>query len=689
MQADKATIRWTRIKAALSVAACGATLGFSPVLAADTAPSPQPQQATAQQSVLPGDDFYQYVNGAWMNATEIPADRSSWGAFAVLAEDTNARLVKLVEAIAADRAASGDNRRVGDFYAAYMDEAGIEAKGIAPLQPMLKAIEAIKDKTALAHALGDTLRADVDPLNATNFSTENLFGLWIAQNLNDPSHYMPYLLQGGLGLPDRAYYLSDNAHMAELRAKYQEHIAATFKLAGVNDAETRATRVFELEKKIAATHATREDSEDVLKANNTWSAKDFAAKAPGLDWKAFFASAGLGNQKTFMIWHPSAVTGEAKLVADTDLASWKDYLSFHLINHSSHLLPKAFVDQHFAFYGKALSGTPQLSPRWKRGLAATDAALSEPVGHLYVEKYFPAADKVRVQKMVDNIIAAFSRRIEKLDWMAPSTRAQAQAKLKTLYVGVAYPDKWASYEGLKVSPTDALGNAMRAERFHLAQERAKLGKPVDRTEWAMPPQLVNAVNMPLQNAINFPAAILQPPFYDPKAADAINYGAIGSVIGHEISHSFDDEGAQFDSTGRLRNWWTADDSAHFKTSAGALAAQFSAYKPFPDLNVNGQQTLSENLADLAGLNAALDAYHASLDGKATQEDDRQFFIGYAASRRTKTREAALRRQVVTDGHAPSVYRTATVRNLDAWYQAFDVQPGQALYLAPADRVSMW
>jgi putative endopeptidase len=337
-----------------------------------------------------------------------------------------------------------------------------------------------------------------------------------------------------------------------------------------------------------------------------------------------------------------------------------------------------------------MAGTPQQSLRWKRALAATNAALAEPLGHMYVDRYFPPQNKARVQQMVTNIVAAFSRRIDKLDWMAPATRAQAQEKLKTLYVGVAYPDKWQSYAGLSVTPGDALGNAMRAESFHYATELAKLHKSVDRTEWSMPPQLVNAVNMPMQNAINFPAAILQPPYFDPAASDAINYGGIGATIGHEISHSFDDEGAQFDAQGRLRDWWTPADLKHFKEASAALAAQYSTYRPYPDLAVNGKQTLSENLADLAGLSAAYDAYKASLAGKPVADDaDREFFTGYAQSWRGKAREAAERQQILTDGHAPAKYRTATVRNIDAWYKAFDVRPGQALYLPPAERVRVW
>jgi endothelin-converting enzyme/putative endopeptidase len=501
---------------------------------------------------------------------------------------------------------------------------------------------------------------------------------------------MPYLLQGGLGMPDRAYYLTDNAKMAELRTKYQQHIAAMLKLAGYSDSDARAAKVFALETAIAKVHATREESADVLKGNNTWTLKDFAAKAPGMDWAAYFKAAGLSGQNKFIVWHPGAATGEAALVASGDLASWKDYLAFHKINHFGPNLSKAFVDQRFEFYGKALSGTPEQSARWKRALAATNGALDQSVGKVYVERNFAAADKQRIKQMVTNIIAAFSKRIDKLDWMAPATRAQAQEKLKTLYVGVAYPDRWDSYAGLNVVAGDAFGNAERAEAFQTKQQIAKLSKKIDKTEWAMPPQLVNAVNMPLQNGIVFPAAILQPPFYDPKASDATNYGAIGSVIGHEISHSFDDQGAQFDAQGRLRDWWTKEDKEHFTQASAKLAAQFSSYKPFPDLAVNGNLTLSENLADLAGIAASYDAYRATLGGKAVPADaDKEFFLGFAHSERSKMREAQLRRIVLTDGHAPSQYRAATVRNLDAWYQAFDVKPGQSLYLAPGERVRVW
>jgi endothelin-converting enzyme/putative endopeptidase len=683
------------ISSAILLALCGfVAAGQAYAQAQAPAAAPAPAQATkaeaprANATLLPGDDFFAWANREWLAKTEIPADRSGWGAMANLAEDTNQRIVKLVEEAAKDKNAGPEARKAADFYNAYMNEAAIEAKGTAPLKPVLAKIDAIKDKAALTRALGETLRADVDPLNATNFFTENVFGLWVAQGLHEPSRNMPYLLQGGLGMPDRAYYLDSSERMAGLRTKYQQHIAAMLKLAGIADAEARAAKVFALEVDIANAHASRADSADVQKADNTWTKKDFTAKAPGLDWNAFFKAARLADQGKFIVWHPSAVTGTAALVGKTDLATWKDYLAFHRINQMANVLPKAFADQRFAFYGKDLSGTPQQSLRWKRALGATNAAMDEAVGKLYVSKYFPAENKARLQQMVGNIVEAFRQRVDKLDWMAPATRAQAKEKLRTLYVGIGYPDKWKSYGGLKVAADDAFGNVVRAEAFHYNEEIAKLHHKPERTEWAMPPQLVNAVNLPLQNALNFPAAILQPPFFDPKASDAANYGSIGAIIGHEISHSFDDQGAQFDAQGRLRDWWTKEDLEHFKTASGKLVAQYNGYKPFSDLNVNGQLTLSENLADLAGLAASYDAYRAADKGAAV-ESDRQFFIGYAQSWRTKMREAAERRGILTDGHAPPQYRTATVRNMDAWYKAFDVQPGQALYLPPEQRVRVW
>jgi putative endopeptidase len=649
--------------------------------------------AGMDKSVAPGDDFNAYTNGGWIKATPIPADKSSYGAGAILADQTRERLRALFQESSSAAASTGDARKIGDYYSTFMDEAAIESKGIAPLKPQFDAIAAIADRHALARALGGQLRADVDPLNNTNFETGNLFGVWIAQGLSDPSRNFPYLLQGGLGMPDRDYYVSTNAHMADLRKQYQAHIAAVFKLAGFSDPSARASRVFALETKMAQVHATRVESEDVHAAVS-WNRSELAAKAPGLDWAALLDAAGLQDASVFMIWHPKAIPGLAVLTAAEPLDAWKDWLVFHAIERAAPFFPKAFVDERFAFYGKALSGIPQLRPRWQRAMDFTSDALGEAVGKVYVERYFPAATKAKAQAMVDDLVQAFAKRIDGLAWMSPQTKAKAKQKLDTLKVGVGYPDRWQDYSSLEVVKGDALGNAQRAGLFEYHRHLAKLHQPVDRGEWWMTPQTVNAVNLPLQNALNFPAAIIQPPYFDADADAAHNYGSMGAIIGHEISHSFDDQGSQFDAEGRLANWWTKEDFDHFKSAGEALAAQFDSYRPFPDLAVNGHQTLSENIADVAGLLAAYDAYRLSLHGKPDFvkdgfTGDQRFMISFGQSWRSHIRDAEMRRQIATDGHAPEEYRAQTVRNLDAWYDAFSVHPPQKLYLAPPDRVHVW
>lgn len=655
------------------------------------------QTANMDTTVRPGDDFNLYANGGWLKQAVIPPDQAAWGSFSTLRDKAAKRTADLIEDIGKETNAPGsDEAKIADFYASYMDEAGIEAKGLNPIKPELDRIAAIATKTELARALGQSLRADVDALNNTNFYTENLFGLWVAPGFNDPDHYTAYLMQGGLGLPDREYYVGADAPMVSARAAYQAHISKIFVLAGLApaDADAKAATILALEIRIAQAHGNRADSEDVLKANNTWARADFAAKAPGLDWDAFFAGASLSKQPSITIWQPTAIPGIAAIVGDTPLAVWKDYLTFHLLNHNSPLLPKAFSDERFDFYGATLSGTPEQRPRWKRAVDATNAALGWAVGRNYAARYFPPAYKAQAQAMVDNIKAAFGRRIDALDWMSPKTKAKAKAKLVTLYVGIGYPDKWLDYARLDVVRGDALGNLMRSEEFEYRRNIARLGAVVDRSEWCMTPQTVNAVNLPLQNALNFPAAIMDPPFFDAKADRAFNYGAIGSIIGHEVSHSFDDQGSQFDDKGRLFDWWTAADFAHFKDSATRLADQYSLYSPFPGVSVNGRQTLSENIADVAGLSASFDAYRASLHGKPAPVIDgltgeQRFFLAYAQTRQNATREATLRQQILTDGHAPSMYRAQAVRNLDAWYDAFKVAPGEHLYLAPSQRVRVW
>ena len=647
------------------------------------------------RSVKPGDDFYHYANGAWIKRTEIPPDRVGMDVWTKLADVGNKRMADLIAEIAKSNPAAGSpTRKVADLYNSYMDEASIEAKGLTPLRPHLDAIAAIKDKRQLAHAMGESLRADVDALNNTNYHTPNLFGLWVAPGFNDSEHYTGYLMQGGLQLPDREYYLSDSEEMAKVRTQYQTHVAAMLALAGFSDADARATRIGELEHAIAQTHRTLADNENIHNANNTWTQADFPAKAPGLDWAEYFRGAGLSQQKSFIVWQPEAFTGESALVASTPLDTWKDWLAYHVIEAYGGVLPKAVAQERFAFFGKTLSGAQQQRPRWQRGVFVVDGLLGDVIGQIYAQRYFSPEAKAQVEAMVANLIAAFRKRIETLSWMDASTKVEAEAKLSTLYVGVGYPETWHDYSNFEVKPADIFGNLFRGDLADYQRQIARLGKAVDRHEWSMTPQTVNAVNLPLQNALNFPAAILQPPFFDPQAPAADNYGAIGTVIGHEISHTFDSEGAAFDSKGRVRNWWTPEDLKHFEAATAQLAAQYDNYKPFPDLAINGKQTLSENIADVAGIAAAYDGYRAALSGKTVPVEDgfsgdQQFFIAFAQNWGEKTRDAALRQQVMTDPHAPGEYRAATVRNIDAWYAAFDVKAGEKLYLAPEARVRIW
>ncbi len=651
--------------------------------------------ANMDRSVKPGDDFYQYANGAWIQRTEIPPDRAEVDVFTKLGDLSNKRTADLIEEIAKSNPPAGSGtRKVADLYNSFMDEAAIEAKGLAPLRPHLDEIAAIRDQRELARALGATLRADVDALNNTNFHTANLFGLWVAPGFNDSEHYTAYLLQGGLQLPDREYYLGDSEHMRKLRSQYQAHIAAMLKLAGFTDTDARAARIRELEHAIAQTHRSLADNEDIHTANNTWTQADFSAKAPGLDWTEYFRGAGISQQSSFIVWQPEAFKGESALVASIPLETWKDWMAFHLIEAYSNVLPKAMAEERFAFFGKELSGTTLQRPRWQRGVFLVNGLLGDTVGQIYAQRHFSPEAKAQAQAMVANLIAAFRKRIEALSWMDPATKAEAQAKLSTLYVGIGYPETWHDYSSFEVKADDIFGNIWRGRLSDYRREVARLGKPVDRKEWSMTPQTVNAVNLPLQDALNFPAAILQPPFFDPMAPAAANYGAIGTVIGHEISHTFDTEGSTFDSKGRVRNWWTPADLKHFEAATAQLAAQYDTYKPFPDLSLNGKQTLAENIADVAGISAAYDGYKASLSGKtAPAQDgfsgDQQFFIAFGQNWGTKDREAALRQQVMTDEHSPGMYRAAEVRNIDAWYAAFDVRMGEKLYLAPADRVRIW
>lgn len=672
--------------------ACALILAATPVIGAAT--NWGIDISAMDLSIKAGENFYEYANGNWLKHTQIPADQSRWGGFSILDEQVQNRTRGLIEDAARTAPRNSEAAKVSAFYASFTDRRAIDAKSLSPLQPQLAAIAAISNKAELATAMGASLRADVDPLNNTNFHTENLFGIWVAPGFDDPDHYTPYLLQGGLGMPSRDFYLDTTDRMKADQAAYKSYIAQDLRLAGMPDAEIRANAIFNLEVQIAKAQESIVQSQDVAKANNPWTRAEFRIRAPGLDWDAFFAGAGLAQVGRFTVWQPSAFTGLSRLVASVPLDAWKDWLTFHRINQYADELPTGFADAHFNFYGRTLSGTPRQQDIWKRGVRATNAALGDAVGKLYAAKYFPPTAKAKAEEMVKNIIAAWGKRLDAITWMRPATKAEARAKLQTLYVGVGYPEKWRDYSGLAVVSGDALGNEMRSRLFEYHRSIGRIGQPVDRHEWSMTPQTVNAVNLPLQNALNFPAAILGRPFFDAGADDAFNYGAIGAVIGHEISHSFDNQGAAFDAAGRLHNWWTKDDLAHFQQSGQALVAQYNAYTPFPDAHVNGQQTMGENIADNAGLAASYDAWQTSLKARpapvhAGLTGTQQFFLAFAQTWAVMAREPALRQQLLVDVHAPGEFRALEVRNFDGWYTAFNVQPGQRQYLAPAARVHVW
>nr|WP_295659897.1 M13-type metalloendopeptidase [Polymorphobacter sp.] len=665
-------------------------LAISTVFATTVSAAPQygtfgVDTAGMDKSVKPGDDFFTYVNGTWVKNTEIPADRSGFGSFQVLDDLSRTRTRAIIEAAA--KAGTGGNPdavRVGTYYSTFMDEAAIEAKGIAAIKPELDRIAAISTRADLSRALGSDERVAVP----------GPFFVGVEQDPKNPERYMVGMGQSGLGMPDRDYYLVDTPKFVETRTKYVAHIAAMFRLAGMTDADARAKAVYDLEKGIAQAHWTQVENRDPLKTYNLRSPAALAAEAPGLDWPVFLAAAGVGNQTRVDVAQPTAFTGMAKLVADRPLAVWKDYLALRTLKAYSGELPKAFVTENFAFDGTVLSGQPELRARWKRGGEAVDDAMGEAVGQLYVAKYFTPDAKAKIDALVHNLLASMGERIDQVSWMSPATKVEARAKLATFNPKIGYPSKWRDYSKLKVVAGDAVGNATRAAAFEYDRNLAKLGGPLDRTEWGMTPMTINAYYNPPMNEIVFPAAILQPPFFDPDADPAVNYGAIGVVIGHEISHGFDDQGRQYDAKGALRDWWTPADAKAFTARANKLIAQYDAYEPLPGVHIKGALTLGENIADLAGLRIAYEAYQLSLHGKPAPvidglTGDQRFFLGYAQVWRGKRRDAAVLSQLTSNPHSPERERVFEVRNFAPWYDAFAVKPGEKLYLKPDDRVRIW
>jgi predicted metalloendopeptidase len=654
--------------------------------------SPSELEDGVDSGIRPGDDFFAFANGAWLRATTIPAGRDRWTARTEIGELTSRQVAKLLDD-AATQPRGTLARKVADFRAAYLNEAAIEARGIASLRPQLDSIARVRDKAALTRFLARSGGADVDPLNWGLYRSAHLLGLSVEPGIHGEKTYLAFLVQGGLGLPDREYYVSTEPRMQAVRARYEAYIGRLLALAGLDRAAERARAVMTLETALAQGQATAEASASDHNADSVWTRADFPRQAPGMDWVAFLAAAGLGGQDSFVAWQPGALRSLAALVSSESLETWKDYLRFHLLHAAADVLPRDAAGEALALQA-AVSGHPEGSSRAQRALDVTQLALSDALGRLYAERYFPAEQKRRVQAIVANVVAAFTQRVQGATWMSPGTKAQALTKLRTLYVGIGYPEHWQDYSDLVVDPQDAAGNLRRVDRRNYRLALARLGRPVDLTEWWMPPQRAGAILIFQQNAYDFSAALLQPHKYDPAASDAAIYGAIGAVIGHDVSHFVDLLGAEYDTVGALRHWWTPEDLTRFQALVQPLVDQFSGYHPFPDVAVNGRTSQTENIADLAGLVAAFDAYRRTLGARAAdreyvRQQDRQFFIGYARSWRGKLTEAALRTQLASDIHAPDQYRIATVRNLDAWYDAFDVRPGDQLYLAPESRVKIW
>jgi putative endopeptidase len=630
------------------------------------------------QRVPPGDNFYQFANGTWAKNTPIPADKPNYGAFNFLDDLSHTRTQEILEQAKAD-----PNSKIGTAYATYLDTATIESKGLAPVRPWLNQIRSLKSKAGYPALAAAAARNGV----GTPFAAS------VQQDRKAPDRYAMNLFQSGLGMPDRDYYLSTDPKLAEAKAAYEKHISTLLSLAGEQNAAARAKALVDFETSIAKVSWTRVQNRDAEKTYNKMAVAKLSKSAPGFDFAGYFRAARV-PVRDVVVAQPSAVAGIARLVRRAPLGVLKDQLLIRSLDAFADVLPGTFDKENFAFYGTVLSGTPEQQVRWKRAVDYTVGSLTDEVSRIYVAKYFPPETKAAADEMVRNIIAAMNRRIDALDWMTPQTKAKAHQKLAAFTPRIGYPSKWHDYSLLKVVAGDAFGNELRSNQWQTADNLSKLSKPVRRWEWGMTPMTVNAQANPPLVAITFPAAILQPPFFDPHADPAVNYGGIGAVIGHEMSHHFDDQGSKYDQTGKLTTWWTPADVAAFNARLDKLETEYNAYEPLPGFHVIGKLTMGENVADLAGLTTAHDAYTASLRGAAPPvidgfTADQRFYLGWAQVWRRNYREADLRRRLLTDPHSPSEQRANIVRNMDAWYEAFGVKPGQKLYLTPADRVRIW
>lgn len=637
-------------------------------------------------TIVPGNNFTAYVNGSWMKSTQVPSDKSRYGVMDIINDQAQEDVKALIENAAKNAGKEGsDEQKIGDYYASYMDMKTRDAVGLTPLVAEFKKIDALTSNKDLAAYFA----------YANKTGNKIPFNLGVMEDFKDPKKYMLYTWQGGLGLPDRDFYFLTDAKSKEIREKYVQHIENMLKLAGIPDAKNKATQIMALETLLASKQMKKEETRNMAGLYNKYAVKNLNTLLPDFDWNVLLKEAGIKNEDSLVVTQVAYTKDLNAILKNTPIDSWKDYLKWSVITGAASSLNTALDNENFEFYGKVLKGIKEQKPQWRRAVDVVNGNLGEIVGKLYVEKHFSAEAKERMLKLVGNLLKAYETSIKELDWMSPETKKEALVKISKFTPKIGYPDKWRDYSALKVAKNDLYGNNLRSTEFEYNRTINKLGKPVDRSEWGMTPQTVNAYYNPTMNEIVFPAAILQPPFFDMKADDAVNYGGIGAVIGHEVGHGFDDQGSTFDGDGVMRNWWTKKDNEEFKKRTGALIAQYSAFKVFPDLNVNGEFTLGENIGDLGGLTIALKAYKASLNGKTAPVMDgftgeQRVFIGWGQAWLSKSTEAALRNQVGTDPHSPAQFRVnGVVRNIPEFYTAFNVKPTDSLYLAPEKRVKIW
>ncbi|MBB6272020.1 putative endopeptidase [Pedobacter cryoconitis] len=638
------------------------------------------------KQVLPGNNFMEYVNGSWIKKTEIPADKPSASVGSMVNDKAQEDVKEIIEKASSGKFADGsEEQKIGDLYGSYMNMTARDVIGVKPLAADFKKIDALKSQKDLA----------VYFAYASKIGNMVPFSVAVSEDLKDPKKYMLLTWQGGLGLPDREYYFTDNAKSKEIRTKYVAHIEKMLTLAGIAEAKPKAAEIMALETLLASKQMKKEETRNLAGLYNKYAVGKLNTLIPDFDWQGMLKEAGANNPDSVVVSQVNYTKDLAAIIKDTPLATWKTYLKWSLVNGSAGALNTALDEENFNFNGTILNGVPKQRPQWRRGVGIVNSTLGEMVGKLYVEKHFSPEAKARMLVLVGNLLKSYEESIKGLEWMSPETKAEALKKISKFTPKIGYPDKWRDYSSLKIVKNDLYGNLTRATAFEHNRMMKKLGNPVDRSEWGMTPQTVNAYYNPPLNEIVFPAAILQPPFFDMNADDAVNYGGIGAVIGHEIGHGFDDQGSTFDGDGVMRDWWTKNDLSEFKKRTGALVAQYSGFKVLSDLNVNGEYTLGENIGDLGGLTIALKAYHASLKGKPAPvldgfNGDQRVFIGWGQVWLNKSREQALRKQVGTDPHSPAKFRVnGVVRNIPEFYTAFNVKPGDSLYLAPDKRVKIW